>query len=30
MDWTLIKTKLGNTFPKNKDDWLPLFDKQTI
>ena len=30
MDWTLIKTKKGNTFPKDKDDWLPLFEKQTI
>jgi len=29
MDWTLIRTKLGNTFPKDKDDWLPLFDKKT-
>lgn len=26
MDWTLIKTKNGNTFPKHKDDWLPLFN----
>ncbi len=29
MDWTLIRTKHGNTFPKDKDDWLPLFDKKT-
>ena len=29
MDWTLIRTKLGQTFPKNKDDWLLLFDNIT-
>ena len=26
MDWTLIRTKGGQTFPKNKDDWELLFD----
>jgi hypothetical protein len=26
MDWTLIRTKTGNTFPKGKDDWLMLYD----
>ena len=29
MDWTLIRTKGGQTFPKNKDDWLLLFDEKT-
>ena len=29
MDWTLIRTKGGQTFPKNKDDWLLLFDNKT-
>jgi hypothetical protein len=29
MDWTLIRTKGGQTFPKNKDDWFLLFDGQT-
>lgn len=29
MDWTIIKTKEGNTFAKNKDDWLPLFENKT-
>ena len=24
-----IKTKEGNTFAKNKDDWLPLFENKT-
>ncbi len=27
MDWTLIRTKTGNTFPKGKDDWLMLYDE---
>lgn len=22
MDWTIIKTKSGKTFPQYKDDWL--------
>ena len=29
MDWTLIRTKTGRTFPKNGDDWLPLYDTAT-
>ena len=29
MDWTIIRTKTGKTFPKSKDDWLLLFDDCT-
>ena len=29
MDWTLIRTKGGQTFPKNKDDWELLYDELT-
>lgn len=29
MDWTLIRTRAGNTFPKNAEDWLPLYDTAT-
>lgn len=29
MDWTLIRTKGGQTFPKHKDDWELLFDDVT-
>ena len=27
LDYTLIKTKSGNIFPKNKNDWLLLNDQ---
>ena len=30
MDWTLIRTKTGKTFPKDQFDWLPLFGEQTV
>lgn len=30
MDWTLIKTKSGGTFPKHKDDWDFLYGDLTI
>ncbi len=26
MDWTIIKTKSGKVFPKDKNDWVFLFD----
>ena len=29
MDWTIIRTIGGQTFPKHKDDWLLLFDEKT-
>lgn len=29
LDWTIIKTKSGATFPKSKDDWELLFGKLT-
>jgi bifunctional polynucleotide phosphatase/kinase len=29
MDWTIIKTKSGATFAKNKDDWELLFGDTT-
>jgi len=30
MDWTLIKTKTGATFPKNKEDWVFLYSEKTM
>jgi len=29
MDWTLIKTKSGRTFAKDKDDWEFLYGDKT-
>jgi len=29
MDWTLIRTKSGKTFPQNANDWV-LWDKMVI
>ena len=29
LDWTLIKTQSGSTFPKDKNDWAFLFDDLT-
>jgi len=29
MDWTLIRTKSGNKFPKDSNDWLMLYDDNT-
>lgn len=30
MDWTLIRTKSGKTFPRDQFDWQPLYDKETV
>ena len=29
MDWTLIRTKSGATFPKGADDWL-IWDEKSV
>lgn len=30
LDWTLIRPKEANTFPKSKDDWTWLYDKEIL